>query len=822
MAALPLDPPIARMVIAAKAEGCQREIAIIAAGLSIVDPRERPMAKKQEADEAHKRFTHSGSDFLTLLKLWDAYQSEWEQLKTQNALRRFCRNHFLSYTRMREWHDIHEQIRQGLRAGRRHETAEPAKEPHPDAIHRCILAGLVTNVAMKRVEKDGYAAPRNREVFIFPGSTLSKKQPPWLVCHEIVETSRVFARTVGPIDPQWIEQLAPDLCRANYGEPFFEPASGAVRARETVSFYGLPIVKNRLVDYRRIDAARAHEVFVREALVGQQLLTHRPFLTHNREQREKAAALEDKLRQRGIVADDDALFDFYHQRLMDITSSRDLERLIRDRGGDRFLYMRESDVIMPQSAPAEEFPDTLLVGGANYSLKYAFNPGGENDGVTIEIPATEAPFVPQNLFGWLVPPLWPAKIATLLRALPKNVRKTFVPIPDSAARLAARLQYAPRPFTDALAEAVRELFSVELDPALLNEVELPQHLQMRIELTDDEGKTVRAARGLLNSGSSQNSNIYREWPAHVLERVRSLERRDSDTWAFGEIPAAILLSEPGEGILMQGYPALTANNRGSVDYLLYPTEEDAKAAHLRGVVRLCELRLAEQLAWLEKDLKLPAQLKLACSPFGGAEVVCRNIAAAIRRHILTIDTALPMSKDAFDATIGSMATQLRGIAAEAIGLLDRSLSAWGGCRRLLEKMGARHTSKVYVELRGELGEDLQELMNMIVAPDLLFARCRQLPRSLTAFALRIERAFLDISKHRERMNQLTPFVNKAREAVRRHPEFTPELQRQADAFRQMVDEYAIALFAHPNVRTLCPVSEKRLEKLWMEVKSGFS
>jgi ATP-dependent helicase HrpA len=816
MAALPLDPPIARMVLAAEDAGCLREVGIIAAGLSIVDPRERPIDKKEEADAAHKKFAHTASDFLTLLKLWDAYQGEWEALKTQNALRRFCRSHFLSYTRMREWHDIHEQIRRSLESRHRHPVKPHAtlKEAHPDAIHHSILAGLISNVAMKRVEKEGYAAPRSREVYLFPGSVLSKKQPPWIVCHEIVETSRVFARTAGPIDPRWIEELAPGLCRTNYGEPFFEPQSGAVKTRVSVSFYGLPVVNNRLVDFNRIDHARCREVFIREALVGLQLVTHRPFLAHNRDRQAQALSLEDKLRRRGVAAGDDALQEFYHLRIGDAASGYDLERMIRSRGNDRFLFMQESDVVVAQSAAAsEEFPDSLQIGGMNYGLKYAFNPGAENDGVTIEIPAAEAPFVPQNLLGWLVEPLWPLKIVALLRTLPKELRKRFVPLPESAARLAAVLRYQHQPFSVALRDAIREIFGIEIESALLQDSGLPSHLQMRVALTDDEGRVVSAGRLL----SNVSADAYFEWPGHLLPLVRTIEKRDISAWTIGEIPRSVLLTPQGEGFALQGFPGLVPNKQGSVDYLLFPTAQSADAAHYEGVTRLYELAMAEKFAWLEKDLKMSPAVKLSCKPLGGSDKVIMAVAASIRQYILAIDPVVPATKDSFDRSVALRQAQLRTITTEAIGLVERSLALWGDTRRLLDKQ-AGQTTKIYVDLRAQLGEDLRVLISMLHDPQLLYVRLRQLPRILAVFGLRIERAFADVGKHNQRMRELAPWVRKSATMVALRLEIAPPERPGIDQFIAMVDEYAIALFGHPNIKTLFPISEKRLEVQWQKIK----
>jgi ATP-dependent helicase HrpA len=813
MAALPLDPCISRMVLQARAEGCLKEVMIIAAGLSVSDPRERPADQKEKADAMQRPFVDQGSDFMTLLRLWLTYQAEWERLRTQNALRRFCRAHFLSYPRMREWHDIHEQINDSLHLRKGRTKASDTARPLGDAIHRSILCGLVANVAMKRPEGEGYAAARNRVVHIFPGSALSKKKTPWIVCAEIVETSRVFARTVGPIDPAWIEELAPALCRSTCAEPFFDQHAGTVRAHQNVTFFGLPIVRNRPVVFSRFEPRLAAQIFIREGLVNEQLQTSHPFFNHNRRLRAAARKAESKLRIVGLAAGDDAVQAWYAGRIPGIASVHDLNRAVRERGGDRFLYMQESEAYAaPQRVDADAFPDFLSIGGRRYPLSYIFLPGAEDDGVTMTIPQADLVGVPAALFEYLVPGLLPHKIAELMQALPKAVRKDLAPMAERTAALCAAVKLQARPLAAALAEAIVVLFGITVDPGMISDAGLPAYLSMRLVIVDAAGTLVRICRCRASAPPPMPADDTMPWPAHVRAIVKRHERHDESTWIFGDIPDIIALTPPAEGFALQGYPAIVPNKRSTVDFLLYASEATAQTVHRNGIRRLCQCVLAEDFSWLERDLRIPREMKLACKPLGGDTVVSTALCGAIQRFALYHDGEVPRTKCGFDRYVARVKEMLRTAAAEAPAILGQVVRLEAETRLFLDAQARKAPARLRAELQPEMKRDLDEYGRMIIADDCLYERFRQLPRLLRAMRCRIERAFGETAKYRERMLLLNGFADQSRELWKNRDRYSEKHSRGVEELISMVDEFAISLFAQQEVKALFPVSEKRLRE----------
>ena len=465
MARLPLDPRIARMLIEAKKEGVIREVAVIAAALSVQDPRERPMELEAKADEMHSRFKEPKSDFLTFLKIWNDYHETWEKFKTQNQMRKFCKTHFLSFNRMREWQDIHEQILtildelgEYLSVGRqiglgdkrtgRQASPRPPVPPSPvfEAIHLSVLSGLLSHVALRieenPKEKNLYRTSRGREVMIFPGSGQFGQAGQWIVAAELVRTSRLFARVVATIQPEWLESLAANLCRKSYSDPHWEKDRGQVVALERVSLFGLIIVAGRKANYGPIRPDEAREIFIRSALVENDIKEKFSFLEHNQRLITHIEEWEDKTRRRDMLVDDETLYQFYAERITEpISDVRTFIRWLKDRGGDTFLQMRPEDLlrIAPDEEAISQFPDTLRIGDIAFSLTYKFEPGHEEDGATLHIPAHLLTQISPQALEWLVPGLLPEKIALLLKGLPKAYRKQLIPLQQTAQVLCEQL-----------------------------------------------------------------------------------------------------------------------------------------------------------------------------------------------------------------------------------------------------------------------------------------------------------------------------------------------------------------------------------------------
>ncbi len=804
MSRLPLDPHIARMVIAARQENALREVKIIAAALSIVDPRDRPFEKQAEADLMHAKFRVSGSDFLGFVKLWDSYEHEWNTLKTQSRMRKFCKDHFLSFSRMQEWHDVHHQIHEAL--ARMKGFAQNSLPASFDAIHRSLLTGLLSNCARKN-ERGKYEAARGRELIIFPGSSLSGQKPEWIVCHEMLETSQLFAHTVTPISPAWLEELAGDLCTRNYSEPWFDAETGVVRATEKVSLFGLQITEHTGISFVNINSERATQIFIVHGLVKEQLQCSHKFYIHNKNLRREIESLEAKLRTRTLFTGEPAIADFYRKRLTGIGSIHDLNRFIKEKGGDGFLFMEKEDLLtieVPENAA--KFPDTISIGSKKFDLKYAFEPGTEHDGITLKVQRHDASYIPETSLGYMVPATWPTKIEELLRSLPKELRKKMMPMSDRARELAAAITVSAVPFEQALSTAILKLYNIPIDASLLCEQNLPQHLSMRVELCDTAGNTIAAGRGgdMLKAMLKNKVQPDARWS----DTFRRHEKHGLTEWNFGVLPEFIeAASSPKgipKGIPLYGYPALTDND-GSVDLRLFTSRFDAETAHRTGVKKLLETVLAGEFAWIERDVRFPQELKLLCSPIGGGDIVKNLLIRSIHESLLSYRTDSPRNKEQFEAIAENIRIQSKGIGFEALSLMEQTMRLYNENAAKIAKVKDGRAASLKKELRADLDAYLDEFRNVI--PITLF---RHYPRYLKAFGFRIERAVLEPMKYGR--NRLLLQQYRGKTTLWNCTERETALANEIEDYRAMVEEFAISLFAQQEIRTLFPVSIQRLDK----------
>ena len=599
MARMPVDPKISRMIIEARKEGCIHDVAIIASALTIQDPRERPAVKAAHADQMHARFKDAGSDFITLLNLWNSYHRSWETLKTQNRMRKFCKEHFLSFPRMAEWHHVYQQIslilnEQGIpNSNSRKETSQ---ETSYDGIHRSVLSGYLSNIALKK-EKNIYLAARGREVMIFPGSTLFNKGPQWIVAAEMVKTSRLFARTVAKIDPEWLEALGGRLCKSSYSDPHWEKSRGEVRASEQVSLYGLIIVPRRSVAYSPINPGEAHDIFIRSALVEGEVKKEFPFLTHNKNLIENISGMEDKIRRRGMLVSEEDLVRFYSERLPGISDIRSLESEIRMRGGDDFLRMKEQDVLLgnPDENELALYPDETAIGRGTFRFSYRFAPGKPDDGITIKVPASLAAQVPAEQLDWIVPGLLREKITALIKGLPKHYRKKLVPVSNTVDVILSEMQRTNEPLVSALGTFIHERFGVDIPASEWPADQIPEHLQMRVSLTDHTGRELRAGRdpSILRGGVQENS-AKKARPDLWEKAKRQWEKTGIISWNFGALPESVRLTDK-----LFVFPGLEPGEKG-VNIRLYRDRKTALKEHEMGVKALFLIHFKKDLNFVKK------------------------------------------------------------------------------------------------------------------------------------------------------------------------------------------------------------------------------
>jgi ATP-dependent helicase HrpA len=537
-----VDPRIGRMLLAAQEHHCLREVLIIAAALSVQDPRERPLDKQQAADEIHATFAHPESDFTAFLNLWRFLDQQRRDL-SRNKFQKLCQQHFLSWNRVQEWFDIHQQLALQLHEmGLKENEAEATFEE----VHRALLTGLLVNIGF-RDEGREYLGARGGRFFIHPGSGLFDKSPKWLVAAERVETTRQYGRIVAKVQPGWIEDAGRHLVVRSYSEPHWQAQSGQVAAFEKVTLFGLTLVAQRRVNYGPINPAEAREVFLRSALVGGDFETRAPFWRHNQELRAYVQHLETKSRRRDILVDEEAIYAFYAERVPEgIYSSAAFDKWLRQatRTQPKLLHMRMADVMRREAAEItkERFPDALQVGASALPLEYHFDPGHAADGVTLVVPLPLINQVSAERGEWLVPGLLEERVIALLRGLPKAIRKAVVPIPDTAVRVVQRLTPSDRPLTQAVAEVLRSLTGVAIPQGAWDPTSIPEHLQMKYRLVDPGGTQVAVGDDLIALKRRYGETGQRSF-AHIP--TAGLERDGITRWDFGALPETIDLERGG-------------------------------------------------------------------------------------------------------------------------------------------------------------------------------------------------------------------------------------------------------------------------------------
>ena len=541
MAEFPLDPRISRMLIEAQKEECVNEIAVIAAALSIQDPRERPYDKTDQASKAHALFQHPESDFLTYLNIWNHYHGSLESLPSQSKLRKFCHEHFLSYKRMIEWRDIYHQILDIIDGNKK--TAKRKKhvkieinQEISDKIHRCILSGYLSNIAQKK-EKNFYNAAKSREVMIFPGSGLFNRAGSWIVAAEISMTSRVFARNVANIKSEWLEELGRDNCRYTYAAAHWEKNRGQVVALEKVTLFGLTIVEKRPVAYERINPEEARSIFIREALVTGEVPRRIPFLEHNLSLCNHVKTMEEKLRKRGLVVDEETIARLYEQRLPVISDIRSLLKLIKEKGSDEFLRFREEDLIANEPDPEEisQYPDQIKIGEAAFACRYSFEPGKSDDGVTVNVPLGFISTAAEENIDRYLPSLLQEKTVCLLKSLPKSLRQRLPSPVQTAQLLLEQKSYLNKSLPQALSQLLQDKYKVTVPRDAWALEKLPAHLNIRYSVIDEKGKEIKNSRdiNLLQKELADTINTS------AMDNIRGdWEKEGITSWDFGELPTA--------------------------------------------------------------------------------------------------------------------------------------------------------------------------------------------------------------------------------------------------------------------------------------------
>jgi ATP-dependent helicase HrpA len=828
---LPIDPRLARMVIESKKWGTTREVMAIVAGISIQDPRERPLERRQQADGMHARFVDPTSDFLTLLNLWNHLEAKQKEL-SGNAFRRLVKSEFLNYLRIREWQDVYRQLTRtakqlGLTVG------QPAV--NADGIHKSILAGLLSHLGIRDLAKRDYQGARQSRFVVFPGSALAKKQPDALMSAELVETSRLFARVNAKIDPAWAEPIAGDLAKRSYSEPHWERKQGAVIGYERVTLYGLPIIQRRKIQFSRIDLPYARDLFIRNALVDGQWDSKQAFDVANRALRARLEQVEERTRRRDILLDDEAVYHFYERRIpADVASTRDFEgwwKKARVETPD-LLTMTEQD-LLPEDAAAEletdSYPEAWRQGGQSLGLGYRFEPGAEDDGVTVTVPLALLPALRPDGFDWQVPGLREELVVALIKSLPKQLRKNVVPAGDWARRLLASLgdqapeqlppSESPEALVNVLAREITTQTYAKTTAADFDLDRIPPHLRMTFSVIDERGKQVSRGK-VLSALQASLKPKAREQVAKVAERRPDpVERTGITTWDFDALDRVRDTDHGGN--LVRAYPALVDDGaaNGTVSIRLMGTPHDQALAHRAGVQRLLLNAIPTPIGYVQEHLTTTEKLALAHSPYQStaalfADCMAACVDAAVRAEVgaESGEQGLVFERAVFE--------RVRDAASSTI--LDRLFETVGVVAAILTK--ARQADKAIrdatsLTLLAPLG-DARAQLDALVHPGFVsrtgLAQLRRIPVYLDGLIHRLGK-LTDAGAHsnggRDRVWQ-----NEVEEATARYLRAGGALPLAPDApesivrARWMLEELRLSLFAQ-HLPTAESVSLQRITKV---------
>ena len=807
LAELPLDPRIGRMILAGEKEGALREVLILAAALGIQDPRDRPLAAQQKADAAHRRFADEASDFAGLLKIWGFYE---QQKKLTNAmLRRACRDNFLSWVRMREWEDVHRDLTRIAREMGHRPSDTPASA---DAIHRSLLPGLLSRIGTWLPEPRAYLGARQVRFSLHPSSGLTKRPPLWVMTAELVETTKLYARNAARIDPAWIEDLAGPLARRRHTDPHWSERSAQVMAKEQVTVYGLPVVRDRSVHFGPIDPRSARRIFIVHALVRHEYTTKAAFFAHNERVFEEARRLKGKARKSDMLADEDLLGLFFEARIPDdVHSGKTFEAFRKEAEAKDpgCLFLTLDDVLGGEREELSEdrYPDELTVGGIKLPLSYKFEPSEDDDGIAIRLPVALLPQLDPGKMEWTIPGWQREKLLCLVESLPKPLRRAIGPAPDVVRAIESSLRPFEEPLRPALSRAIFDLLGVRVPVDAFRPDELPHWFAFHFRVEDETGHILAEGRDLASLCERLDSRAREDW---ARARPTGLEKSDLQAWTWDALPEKVPVQI---GTLkLQGYPALV-DMTTSVAIRVLPSEQAAHDATVAGLRRLFLLQLDVSLGKLEQSLPTVLGSGILGERAGTSQwTPKRQIVLHVLDETFGLDGEAPLPR-----TRAAFLDRLT----EGKARLLPNLSAFG---RLAQEIGTE-LGKVDAALRGLTGkpgapatalEDMRRQLTHLVSPGCLRLlsrdRLASIPRYLRAIQMRLTRLPNGPQKDQSKMEQVQPFFRdytdkRAALLARGVP------AEDLESFRWLVEELRVSVFA-PELRAAVPVSAQRLSDMW--------
>ncbi len=799
LARLPIDPRLARMVLEASKLGCLKEVMIIASALSIQDPRERPSDKQQSADDKHRRFNHEDSDFLTFVNLWH-YIGQQQKALTSNQFRRQCKLDYLNYLRVREWQDVYTQLHQSTREMGFKLNDEPGSY---HAVHSAILVGLLSHIGMKDQEKNEYHGARNARFNIFPASGLFKKQPKWVISAELVETSKLWARVVAKIEPDWIEPLAKHLIKRSYSEPHWSKKNAAVMAYEKVMLYGIPIVPKRLVNYGTIDPVLSREIFIRSALVEGDWETKHAFFKQNRALLAEVEELEHKSRRRDILVDDEELFQFYDQRVgTEVVSGRHFDawwKTASRKTPDLLSFEKEMLFKGDASHITDlDYPNFWHQGNLKLKLSYQFEPGENSDGVTVHIPLPILNQVEPHGFDWQIPGLRHELVVSLIKSLPKTLRKNFVPAPNYADAFLARVTPFEMPLLDAMEKELRRMTGVTVLREDWKLDQLPAHLKITYRAVDHRNRKLNESCDLHELKESLKEKVQ-----ETLSQVADddIEQRDLHTWSFGELPK--VYQQKRGGFEVRAYPALV-DKKDSVEIKLFETEQEQLSAMRAGQRRLILLNVPSPIKYLHANLPNKSKLGLYFNPYGKVLDLIDDCIACGVDKLIEERCGMVWEPQAFEALKEHVRAELGDTVVEIAKQVETILTtAYNINKRLKGKVDftmAFALSDVKAQIEGLIFSGFATECGWKRLPDIL--------RYMRAIERRMEKLPVDPNKDRLHMLKIESVANKYKELLNKIPKgmAIPDNVRE---IRWMLEELRVSYFAQ-QLGTPYPVSDKRI------------
>ncbi|SET20976.1 ATP-dependent RNA helicase HrpA [Thorsellia anophelis] len=807
LAQLPLDPKFARMIIAASQTGAVQELLIITAALSIQDPRERPQDRQQASDEMHRRFIDERSDFMAFINLW-RYVQEQDKALTNNQFRRMCKKEFLNYLRLREWEDVYTQLRQTIKLMGLPINSEPADF---NTVHMALLCGLITNVGMKEAEKHEYQGTRNTRFHIFPNSAVFKKPPKWILVAELMETTRLWGRVCAQIDPLWIEPLATHLVKHTYSEPHWSKKQGAVMAYEKVTLFGLPIVAARLVNYAKIDPEICRELFIRHALIEGEWTTKHAFYHENRKLLAEVEALEHRARRRDILVDNETLYEFYDERIdADAISAKHFDTWWKNKSKDNpDLLNFEKQMLIREDAQKvsqSDFPVFWHQGSHKFKLTYQFEPGEFDDGVTVHIPLGILNQVQDIGFDWSVPGLRHTLVMALIKSLPKSLRRNFVPAPNFAEAVLARVTDYNVPMLSSIEKELRKMTGVTIDEDDWDLEGIESHLKMTFKVFDEHNKVVAKSKNL----TELKATLQPQVEAALAAVGNQIESDIYTDWSFDSIP--MCQEQRKKGYTLKAYPALV-DNKESVVIKYFDSVAQQQLSMREGLRRLVLLNIPSPIKYLHEHLPNKAKLGLYFNPYGKVMTLIDDCIKAAIDHLISAYGGVVWEKNDYEKLIEYIKANINETVVAIANRVEQILSKQYELSKQLK-------GKIDMNSAFALS-DIKQQLSRLVFPEFVVAHgSDKLPdilRYLNGIEKRLEKLKVDALKDRAQMLKVQAVEQQWQNWFNK---LTLELKANSEVItiRWMIEELRISLFAQ-QLGTPYPISEKRILQAMMQIET---